>query len=159
MSSLSPLDWGIVLASLLSVFGVGLWSSWTHRHRPSSAHTNDDQFFLAARATPWYIIAASLFASNIGTEHFVGQAGTACAVGLSAANFEWTAAYFLIALGWVFAPLYISTKLVTVPQYLERRFSRECRLAMVSITLATYCLSKIAASLYAGSILLEVVAV
>lgn len=116
----------------------------------------DEEYFLAGRSTPWWIVAASLFASNIGAEHFAGQAGTAAAVGISTGLFEWTAAYFIIALGWAYSPVFLKARLTTVPEYLERRFSRHCRAMVVVVTLASYCMAKIASSLYAGSVLLEV---
>jgi hypothetical protein len=105
---LGPLDAIIIIISLVAVFMVGIVTARKQLAKeqqqgavsaaaaaaaptggaPAAAGADED-FFLAGRSTPWFIVAASLFASNIGSEHFVGQAGTACAVGLAVGLFEW----------------------------------------------------------------------
>ncbi|CAD7696856.1 unnamed protein product [Ostreobium quekettii] len=150
--SLGPGDWAITALSLVVVFGIGMYS--TVKKRKGSVA---DNFFLAGRSMPWWIQAASLFASNIGTEHFVGQAGAAAAGGIAVGLYEWTAAYLLLLLGWFFAPVYLRCSLTTIPEFLEQRYNKWCRGLFVIITLVAYVLSKIGASLYAGAVVFEVV--
>ncbi|GMH41065.1 hypothetical protein BSKO_08975 [Bryopsis sp. KO-2023] len=149
---LSAGDYVIVAISLVVVFGIGLYSTLQKRKGTESVG-----FFLAGRSMPWWIVAASLFASNIGTEHFVGQAGAAAAGGIAVGLYEWTAGYLLLVLGWVFAPVYLKCQLTSIPEYLEGRYNKHCRFLFVVITMLAYILSKIGASLYAGAILVKVV--
>ncbi|GMH41228.1 hypothetical protein BSKO_09138 [Bryopsis sp. KO-2023] len=153
MGVLSILDVVVVVMSLLGVFGVAMYS--TYKQKTSGGA---ERFFLAGRSMPWWIIGGSLFASNIGTEHFVGQAGTAASAGIAVGLYEWTAGYMILALGWIFAPVYLRCKLTTIPELLEHRFNKECRFVFVIITLLAYVVSKIGSSLFAGVIIFKIVA-
>ncbi|CAD7705318.1 unnamed protein product [Ostreobium quekettii] len=155
---LSGLDLAITAASLLGVFAIAYYSTVRQKRAANDGSGRADGFFLAGRAMPWWIIAASLFASNIGTEHFVGQAGAGAQHGMAVGLYDWMAAYLILALGWVFAPVYLRCKLTTIPEFLEARFNKWCRGLFVMITLVAYVISKIGGSLFAGSIVLEVVA-
>lgn len=127
----------------------------------SGSNTQSQEYFLSGRSMPLWAVGASLFASNIGTEHFVGQAGSAAASGIAVGMYEWTAILLLLALGWVFAPSYLGYRgespLTTVPEWFERRFDSKVRIVLVSVTLLCYIISKTAISIYAGSVLFQVV--
>ena len=113
------------------------------------------EYFLAGDRLPWYVIGASLTASNISAEHFVGMIGSAYAVGLVVANMEWGNWYTYSLLVWVFLPYYMRSGLFTMPEFLERRYNRTCRYIYAVTTLVTYITAFIAAILYAGSLVLQ----
>ncbi|XP_013390860.1 sodium/glucose cotransporter 2-like [Lingula anatina] len=96
-------DYVTLAIYFLVVFSVGIWSIFR-----SKRNTVFD-FFLAGRSLPWWPIGLSIFASNIGSEHFIGQAGTAAVTGVAVVVFEWNAIPCLLALGWIFLPVYIAT--------------------------------------------------
>jgi solute:Na+ symporter, SSS family len=123
----------------------------------ASSSTDTERYFLAGRSMPWFVVGCSLFASNIGSEHFVGLAGTAAASGIAVGFFEWGSLPPLLLLGWVFLPVYLASRLVTVPEYLERRYCARCRAAVVWVSLVLYVLTKIAATLYAGQLVISAV--
>eukprot|EP00736_Rhodelphis_marinus_P009184 Rmarinus@m.24504 len=150
-ATLHVADVVVLVLSLLAVFLIGLVV--TYRKKNSSA----DDFFLSGRTMAWWAVGASLFASNIGTEHFVGQAGAAAASGMAVGLFEWTAALLLIMLGWIFTPVYLRMNLSTVPEYFETRFSPACRCILTGLSLFAYIVTKISSSLFAGAIVLDVV--
>ncbi|GMH41201.1 hypothetical protein BSKO_09111 [Bryopsis sp. KO-2023] len=153
MGSFGVFDVFVVVVSLVVVFAVGVHSSMKRRKSPGA-----ENFFLAGRDMPWWIVGGSLFASNIGTEHFVGQAGSAAYSGIAVGLYDWSAAYLILALGWVFAPVYLRCNLTTVPELLEQRFNKHCRFAFVVITLFAYVVSKLGSSMYAGTVVLKTVA-
>eukprot|EP00210_Caulerpa_lentillifera_P005478 g5238.t1 len=153
MSSLSGVDIFIVVASLLFVFGVAIWGAFKSRKQKTN---QAEEYFLAGRSMPWMIVAASLFASNIGAEHFVGQAGASAINGMAIGLYEWLAAYMILIAGWIFAPVFLSAKLYTIPEYLERRYNSSCRLLYVVLTMVAYIVTKIGATLYAGGVILDV---
>lgn len=97
------------------------------KHEPSYKERTSENYFLAGRRLIWPVIGASLFASNIGTEHLVGLAGDAHRVGLVAGGFEWMACFCLLILAVVFVPQYLRTRIYTIPEFLERRFSLTAR--------------------------------
>lgn len=122
------------------------------------ARKDDDcvsSYFLAGRNMGWFAIGASLFATNISSEHFVGLAGSGAASGLVVGHFEWMAVFALIILGWVFAPIFIRTGVFTVPEFLEKRFNKASRFYLASISIVVYITSKISVMLYAGGLLLQ----
>lgn len=120
------------------------------REKPTSR-----DYFLAGGKLPWYVIGASLTASNISAEHFVGMIGSAYAVGLVVANLEWGNWLTYTLLVWVFLPYYMRSGLFTMPEFLERRYNRTCRYIYAVVTLVTYITAFMAAILYAGSLVLE----
>eukprot|EP00854_Cymbomonas_tetramitiformis_P006426 gene6426-7703_t len=120
------------------------------------ANTAED-FFLSNRDMHWWAIGTSLFASNIGAEHFVGQAGAAAATGVGVGGYEWTAAFLLILLGWIFYPVYRAANVATIPEYVERRFNVTCRVVLIIYSFVAYIITKIAATLFAGGIVFDVV--
>ncbi|OWA51532.1 Sodium/myo-inositol cotransporter [Hypsibius exemplaris] len=144
-SKLDNFDIAGIVIYFIVVVGVGLLSMCTAKRNTVSG------YFLANKETKWYIVGASLFASNIGTEHFVGLAGSGAAVGISVGAFEISGLVALQLLGWVFLPVYIASKAYTLPEYIKKRFGGSrirVYLAMMSLTL--YIFTKISVALYSG---------
>ncbi len=112
-------------------------------------------FFLAGRNVGWFVVGASIFASNIGSEHLVGLAGSAASEGLPVAQFEILAAFALLLLGWLFVPFYLRSGVFTMPEFLEKRYSRGPRTYLAVISVVGYVLTKIAVTVAAGGIVFE----
>src|SRR5258708_608556 len=132
------------------VFGIGMYFARKER-------TSED-YFLAGRDIGWFFIGASLFVSNISTEHFIGLSGTGASSGLAVGHFEWLACLILLILGWVFVPFYLRSNVFTMPEFLERRFNRQCAVYLAGISIIAYIFTKISVQLYAASVVLERVA-
>ncbi|MBA3915585.1 MAG: sodium/solute symporter, partial [Acidobacteriales bacterium] len=113
------------------------------------------EYFLAGRDIGWFPIGASLFVSNISTEHFIGLAGSGASSGLAVGHFEWLACMILLVLGWVFVPFYLRSNVFTMPEFLERRFNRQCSVYLASISILAYVFTKISVHLYAAAVVLE----
>uniref|UniRef100_A0A8C9VHH2 Sodium/glucose cotransporter 1 n=1 Tax=Scleropages formosus TaxID=113540 RepID=A0A8C9VHH2_SCLFO len=113
-------------------------------------------FFLAGRSMVWWPIGASLFASNIGSGHFVGLAGTGAAAGIAIGGFEWNALIVVIILGWLFVPIYIKAGVVTMPEYLKKRFGgQRIRIYLSVLSLLLYIFTKISADMFSGAIFIN----
>jgi len=145
--TLAPLDLAIVGIYFALVFGIGFY--FARRERTS------EDYFLASRNIGWFAIGASLFVSNISTEHFIGLAGSGAASGLAVGHFEWLASLILLLLGWVFVPFYLRSNVFTMPEFLERRFNRSCATYLASISVIAYIFTKISVHLYAAAIVLK----
>jgi SSS family solute:Na+ symporter len=145
--SLSQLDWAIVAIYFLIIFGIGIY--FLRKGRTST------DYFLASRDVGWFAIGASLFVSNISTEHFIGLAGSGATSGLAVGHFEWMACLILLILGWVFVPFYLRSNVFTMPEFLERRFSRASAVYLASISIIAYILTKISVHLWAAAIVLQ----
>jgi solute:Na+ symporter, SSS family len=145
--TLAAVDLVIIGLYFILVFGIGFYFSRKER-------TSED-YFLAGRHIGWFAIGASLFVSNISTEHFIGLAGSGATSGLAAGNFEWEASMILLLLGWVFVPFYLRSNVFTMPEFLERRFNRNCATYLASISIIAYIFTKISVHLYAAAIVLE----
>ena len=148
--ALADIDLAIIGAYFLIIFGIGFY--FARRGRTS------EQYFLAGRDIGWFFVGASLFVSNISTEHFIGLSGTGASSGLAVGHFEWLACLILLILGWVFVPFYLRSNVFTMPQFLERRFSRQCAVYLAGISIIAYIFTKISVQLYAASVVLERVA-
>jgi len=148
--SLVALDWIVIGAYFVAVFAVAIWSTWRDHTRDTSTN-----YFLAGRHAGWFVIGASLFASNIGSEHLVGLAGTGAASGVAVGQFEILASFLLLLLGWVFVPFYIKSGVFTMPEFLERRYSPATRWYLALISIVGYVLTKISVSIAAGGIVFE----
>ena len=151
MPLLGTIDWLIIGAYFLVVFSVALWA--TRRREgvgPSSAG-----YFLAGRNSGWFVIGASLFASNIGSEHLVGLAGTGAASGVAVGQFEILASLMLLLLGWLFVPFYLKSGVFTMPEFLERRYSKGARWYLALVSIIAYVLTKISVTIAAGGIVFE----
>ncbi len=143
-SRITGLDW-IVIAIY---FGILLCVAWwvVSRGKDSAA-----DYFLAGRNLSWWIIGASIFASNIGSEHVVGLAGAGATSGVALAHYE-LHAWCLLVLGWVFVPFYMRSMVFTMPEFLERRFSTNSRYVLSVVSLITFIVSKIAVGIFAGGV-------
>ncbi|HWX95092.1 MAG TPA: sodium:solute symporter [Terriglobales bacterium] len=148
--TLAPLDLAIIGVYFLVVFAIGLY--FARKERTST------DYFLASRDIGWFFIGASLFVSNISTEHFIGLSGTGASSGLAVGHFEWLACLILLILGWIFVPFYLRTNVFTMPEFLERRFNRQCAVYLAAISIIAYIFTKISVQLYAASVVLERVA-
>jgi len=149
--SLALLDWVVVAVYFLLTFGVAVAAGIRER----KAGATSTQYFLAGRDSGWFIIGGSLFASNIGSEHLVGLAGTGAASGLAVGQFEILASLVLMVLGWVFVPFYLTSGVFTMPEFLERRYSTGARWYLAIISIIAYVLTKISVTIAAGGIVFE----
>src|SRR5579864_8411454 len=145
--TLAPIDLAIIAVYFVIVFGIGFYFSRKER-------TSED-YFLASRNIGWFFVGASLFVSNISTEHFIGLSGSGATSGLAVGHFEWLACLILLLLGWVFVPFYLRSNVFTMPEFLERRFNRHCATYLASISVIAYIFTKISVHLYAAAIVLE----
>jgi solute:Na+ symporter, SSS family len=145
--TLTGLDLGIIGVYFLIIFGIGFY--FARKGRTST------DYFLASRDVGWFAIGASLFVSNISTEHFIGLAGSGASSGLAVGHFEWWACLILLVLGWVFVPFYLRSNVFTMPEFLERRFSRSCAVYLAGISILAYVFTKISVHLYAAAVVLE----
>ena len=137
-------DWVIILL-YFGLLGGLTW--WVVRKSKDTA----DDYFLAGRNLGWFIVGASIFASNIGSEHVVGLAGAGATSGVALAHYE-LHAWCLLVLGWVFVPFYSRALVYTMPEFLGRRFSPTARWVLSVITLAAHVLTKFAVAIFAGGV-------
>jgi SSS family solute:Na+ symporter len=144
---LANVDLVIIAIYFALIFAIGLY--FARKERTST------EYFLAGRNVGWFAIGASLFVSNISTEHFIGLAGSGASSGLAVGHFEWLACVIVLILGWVFVPFYLRSNVFTMPEFLERRFNRECSIYLASISIIAYIFTKISVHLYAAAIVLE----
>lgn len=150
MAPLQWLDWVVIAAYFGVVFSVAWWSG-----RGQVAMADSREYFLAGRNIGWFVVGASLFASNIGSEHLVGLAGSGAAGGLAVAQFEILASLILILLGWFFVPFYLSSGVFTMPEFLERRYSSGARWYLAVVSIVGYVLTKISVTIAAGGIVFQ----
>src|ERR1700733_4906542 len=144
---LAPTDLVIIGIYFAIIFGIGFYFA-------KKGRTSED-YFLASRNIGWFAIGASLFVSNISTEHFIGLAGSGATSGMAVGDFEWLACMMLLLLGWVFVPFYLRSNVFTMPEFLERRFNRNCATYLATISVIAYIFTKISVHLYAAAIVLE----
>ncbi len=138
----------IIAVYFAAVFAVGFY--WSRRRKADAAG-----YFLAGRNVGWIAIGASLFATNISSEHFVGLAGSGAAGGLAVGHFEWLACLIVLLLGWIFAPFYLRSQVYTMPEFLERRYDSASRWYLTGVSIVAYVLTKVSVTLLAGALLLN----
>jgi solute:Na+ symporter, SSS family len=148
MSLLTAADWLVIAAYFIVLYAVVFRYSKTNRNNPTD-------FFLAGRNAGWFIVGASIFATNIGSEHLVGLAGSGASGRFPAAQFELIAAFALLLLGWLFVPYYLRSGVFTMPEFLERRYSSGVRFYLAAISIVGYVLTKISVTIAAGGIVFE----
>ena len=141
---MTPLDWTAVIAYFALLLALTWWSILKNKD------TADD-YFLAGRNLGWVVVGASIFASNIGSEHLVGLAGSGATSGVALAHYE-LHAWCLLVLGWVLVPFYVRSRVYTMPEFLERRFSETARWVLSLISLVAYVLTKMAVGIFAGGV-------
>src|SRR6266536_1377025 len=139
---MAGLDWVIIGLYFAMLLGIAWWVA--RRNRDTA-----DDYFLAGRNLGWFLVGASIFATNIGSEHLVGLAGAGATSGVALAHYE-LHAWCLLVLGWVFVPFYSRSMVYTMPEFLERRFSPGARWVLSIISLVAYVFSKFAVGICAG---------
>ncbi|NWY02957.1 SC5AA protein, partial [Nothoprocta ornata] len=151
LQQFSIADLVVIVAYFALNIAVGIWSSCRVNRNTVSG------YFLAGRDMVWWPIGASLFASSEGAGLFIGLAGTGAAGGIAVAGFEWNATYALLALAWVFVPVYVSAGVVTMPEYLQKRFGGErIRMYLSGLSLLLSIFTKISTDLYSGALFVQV---
>jgi len=142
---LTTLDWIIILFYFAIIAGISWWAV------KKKDKTSADDYFLAGRHLGWFVVGASIFASNIGSEHLVGLAGSGATDGVALAHYE-LHAWCLLVLGWIMGPFFMRSKVYTMPEFLERRFTPQARTVLSLISLFAYILTKIAVGIFAGGV-------
>ena len=144
---LEGLDWIVLGIYFLALILVAVWVV-------SQKNKNTEDYFLAGRNVGWFVIGASIFASNIGSEHVVGLAGTGFESGTPMAHYE-LHAWIVLLLGWLFLPFYIRSGAFTMPEFLEKRFDSKSRWFLSLFSLIAYVLTKVSVTIYAGGIVVS----
>lgn len=145
----STIDTVILALYYIVVFAIAYYSS---RNRTSSI-----DYFLAGRHVGWFAIGASIFAANISSEHFIGLAGSGFNSGLAVGSFEVQAPFIILLLGFVFVPFYLRSGVVTMPEFVERRYNSASRWYLTVMSIIAYITTKISVTLFAGAILLKAI--
>jgi SSS family solute:Na+ symporter len=141
---LGPQDWIFIALYLIVIAAVSVWSIRKSKDSPTD-------YFLANRNLGWFVIGASILASNVGSEHIVGLAGTAASTGVVMGHYE-LHSWIILTLGWVFVPFYMRSMVYTMPEFLERRFNPQARWLLSIIQLLSYVIAKAAVTIYAGAL-------
>ncbi len=140
-------------------FGIILWiAKWASSKKDNSEFSSVD-YFLAGKNQGWLVIGASLFASNIGSEIILGVSGAGARADMPMANFEILASLVLILFGWVFVPFYLRASIYTMPEFLEKRYSRSCRTYLSVVSILAYIITKISLIIFAGALIFEVLGI
>ena len=147
MKTLDSLDWIFIAIYFLVLFGVALWVIL-------QKNKNTEDYFLAGRNIGWFVVGASIFASNIGSEHVVGLAGAGASNRLPMLIYE-IHAWIVLIMGWVFLPFYARSGVFTMPEFLEKRFSARSRWFLSVVSLVAYILTKISVTIYAGGVVVS----
>ena len=143
---------------ILLYFAVILWiARWASRDKSKEGAAAD--YFLAGKDQGWLVVGASLFASNIGSEIILGVSGAGARGDMPMANFEILASLVLILLGWVFVPFYLRTGVYTMPEFLEKRYSRACRTYLSVVSILAYVITKISLIIFAGALVFETIGI
>ena len=154
MIDLSTVDLVTIAIYFLIIFYTAFFLT---RKDKKSGESSD--YFLAGRNLSWFLVGSSLFASNIGSEHLIGLAGTGASSGVAVAQFEILACFILLLLGWFFVPFYLKSGVFTMPEFLEMRFSSGARMYLSIISVLAYVITKISATIYAGAVVFETIGV
>lgn len=146
MNTLSSFDWLVIVVYFGMLLGIVI--AVTNRQQTTT------DYFLAGRNVGFFAIGASIFASNIGSEHIVGLAGQGAATGLAMAHYE-LHAWIVVLLAWVFVPFYYQSGVFTMPEFLEKRFGPRPRWILSLVSLAAYVLTKVSVTVYAGAVVFK----
>ncbi|MEG0647020.1 MAG: sodium/glucose cotransporter, partial [Bacteroides sp.] len=150
--NISVLDLIVFFAYCALILFVGLFVS---RKRKGSKQEDASDYFLAGRGLAWWAIGASIIASNISAEQFVGMSGSGYAIGLAMATYEWIAALGLLIVAKFFIPIFLKKKIFTMPQFLEERFDRRVKTVMALFWLAVFVFINLTSILYLGALTIE----
>ena len=141
------LDWIVIGLFCCALIGIVLWVI-------SQKNNNSADYFLGGKDATWIAIGASIFASNIGSEHLIGLAGAGASSGMAMAHWE-IQGWMILILGWVFVPFYTRSMVYTMPEFLERRYNTQSRTILSVISLISYVLTKVAVTVYAGGLVFQ----
>ena len=140
-------DWGVI--GLFTLFMVGIVV-----YVAMQKNENSGDYFLGGRDATWIAIGTSIFASNIGSEHLIGLAGSGAASGMAMAHWE-IQGWMILILAWVFVPFYERSQVMTMPEFLERRYNSTSRSILTGISLISYVMTKVAVTVYAGGLVFQ----
>ena len=144
---MASLDWIVIAIFFVALIGIIVW---VMRQKQNNAA----DYFLGGKDATWIAIGASIFASNIGSEHLIGLAGSGASSGMAMAHWE-IQGWMILLLGWVFVPFYTRSMVYTMPEFLERRFNPQSRTILATISLISYVLTKVAVTVYAGGLVFQ----
>lgn len=144
---METLDWIVIGVFSLTLIGIILWVV-------KQKQNDSADYFLGGRDATWIAIGASIFASNIGSEHLIGLAGAGASSGMAMAHWE-IQGWMILILGWVFVPFYSRSMVYTMPEFLERRYNSQSRTILSLISLISYVLTKVAVTVYAGGLVFQ----
>ncbi len=144
---METLDWWVIAAFAVFMIGIVVWVTMQKQE-------NSDDYFLGGRDATWLAIGCSIFASNIGSEHLIGLAGSGAASGMAMAHWEFQG-WMILILAWVFVPFYERSMVFTMPEFLERRYNPQSRTLLSVISLISYVLTKVAVTVYAGGLVFQ----
>ena len=145
--SFGTLDWLVLAAFMLALVGIVVWVAMQKEE-------DTEDYFLAGRNATWLAIGASIFASNIGSEHLVGLASAGAQSGMAMAHWEFHS-WIIMMLAWIFIPFYWRTKIFTTPEFLERRYTPQTRTFFSFISLVSYVLTKVSVTVFAGGLAIQ----
>ncbi|KAG5279927.1 hypothetical protein AALO_G00083080 [Alosa alosa] len=149
-TSLATADIVVLILYFVLVLAVGLWSMWKTKRGTVNG------YFLAGKNMTWWPVGASLFASNVGSGHFIGLAGSGAAAGIGAVAYEWNGLLMVLLLGWLYLPIYVASGVTTMPEYLQRRFGgKRIQLFIAVLYLFIYIFTKISVDMYAGAVFIQ----
>jgi SSS family solute:Na+ symporter len=146
MQLFETLDWIVIFIYFGIIAGISFWSM---RQKKDSA----SEYFLAGRNIGWFVVGASILASNVGSEHVVGLAGTAAQTGVVMGHYEMHS-WIVLLLGWVFIPFYVRSQVFTMPEFLEKRYGSNARWFLSVVSLLSYVLTKVSVTVYAGAVVI-----
>ena len=144
---MATLDWIVIAIFFIALVGIIVWVM-------KQKQNNAADYFLGGKDATWIAIGASIFASNIGSEHLIGLAGSGASSGMAMALWE-IQGWMILLLGWVFVPFYTRSMVYTMPEFLERRFNPQSRTILATISLISYVLTKVAVTVYAGGLVFQ----
>jgi len=147
VTAFTGLDWGVVAIFAAALIGIIVWVTMQKEE-------DSQDYFLAGRGAGWLAIGASIFASNIGSEHLIGLAGAGASSGMAMAHWE-IQGWMILILGWAFVPFYSRSMVLTMPEFLEKRYNPESRTILSLISLISYVLTKVAVTVYAGGLVFQ----
>ncbi|WP_425235436.1 sodium:solute symporter [Ulvibacterium sp.] len=147
MKGLDTLDWVVITGYFMVLLGVAWWVIMQKQK-------NTEDYFLAGRNIGWFMVGASIFASNIGSEHVVGLAGNGAGDKMPLLIYE-LHAWLVLMLGWVFLPFYARSGVFTMPEFLEKRFDARSRWVLSVVSLIAYILTKVSVTIYAGGVVVS----
>eukprot|EP00743_Colponemidia_sp_Colp-15_P011934 GILK01013442.1.p1 GENE.GILK01013442.1~~GILK01013442.1.p1 ORF type:complete len:720 (-),score=57.79 GILK01013442.1:8-2125(-) len=156
LASIAAIDVVVIVLYFVLVAIFSLRRDSSESQKSAQGESKEAQYFLASRSMSWWAIGCSLFASNIGSEHFIGLAGSGAHVGICVGAGEWVSVFSLLLLCHIFGPFYLQSRVFTMPQYLEQRYSPACRTFFAILSMVGFVLVKISVALYAGGTLFKV---